>query len=94
MMETNTSLVKQRKKSFAELVRMFMIMNISSLTSVEVTEDFDLNINGTKFKLDVADYTGSNGEPYIFYNPSNGRIVIENKGKTKVYRLEVALFDE
>ena len=94
MDDNKTSLVKQRKKSFAELVRLFFIMNVSNLTSVDVTEDFNLNINGTTFKLDVSDYTGSNNEPYIFFNPSNGRIVIENKGKTKVYKVEVELYDE
>ena len=91
--EQITSIVEQRKKSFAELVRAFLILNVSNLTSVAVTATNGLNINGVDYKLDVDDYTGTDGEPYVFYNTSSGRIVIERNGKRVVYKLEVELMD-
>lgn len=93
--ETITSLVAQRKKSFAELVRLFFIMNVKQITAVSVLENNDLEINGSRYKFDVDDYTGSRDEEgYVFYNTSSGRIYVEKGGKGKAYKLEVELFDE
>lgn len=93
--EQRLSLVKQRKKSFAELIRLFFVLNVPQITSVSVTEDLRVEINGSFYKLDVDDYTGSRDEDgYIFYNTSSGRIYVEKGGKGKVYKLEVELFDE
>ena len=87
------SLIKDRKKAFAELVRAYLKFNVASATDIVVNEDGDISINGTLFKFDVSDYTGKN-EAYIFYNPSNGRMVIENKSVKKIYKLEVDLVDD
>lgn len=87
------SLIKDRKKAFAELVRAYLKFNVASATDIVVNEDGDISINGTLFKFDVSDYTGKT-EAYIFYNPSNGRIVIENKSVKKIYKLEVDLVDD
>lgn len=87
------SLIKDRKKAFAELVRAYLKFNVASATDIVVNEDGDISINGTLFKFDVSDYTGKT-EAYIFYNPSNGRMVIENKSVKKIYKLEVDLVDD
>jgi hypothetical protein len=94
---TLNSLVYERKLAFANLVRAFLKFNVKSARTIDVimTKDNDVNImiNETLFKFDVADYTGSS-DAYIFYNPSNGRMLIQNGDVKKVYRLEVNLFDE
>jgi len=87
------SLIKDRKKAFAELVRAYLKFNVASATDIVVNEDGDISINGTLFKFDVSDYTGKT-EAYIFFNPSNGRMVIENKSVKKIYKLEVDLVDD
>ncbi len=87
------SLIKDRKKAFAELVRAYLKFNVASATDIIVNEEGDISINGTLFKFDVSDYTGKT-EAYIFYNPSNGRMVIENKSVKKIYKLEVDLVDD
>lgn len=87
------SLIIDRKKAFAELVRAYLRFNVPSVASVTVMDSGDIEINGTEFKFDVSDYTGKS-EAYIFYNPSNGRIVIEKGNVKKVYKLEVNLLDD
>ena len=87
------SLVITRQKSFAELIRMYLKLNVPQITSCEVTEEANLILNGTEYHLDINDYTGRS-EAYVFYNTNNGRIFIERNGKGKAYKLEVSLFDE
>jgi hypothetical protein len=78
-------------------VRAYLRFNVASATQVEVleTEDRDVRIliNGNVYKFDVDDYTGKE-DRYIFYNPSNGRIVIEAGDVQKVFKLEVDLIDK
>lgn len=92
------SLIRDRKLAFANLVRAYLRFNVSSAEKVEVAETFDRDvviiINDKVFKFDVTDYTGNDPDGYIFFNPSNGRLVIENRSVQKVYKLEVNLLDE
>jgi len=87
------SLILERKVAFANLVRAYLKFNVASAKTIEVGEDGNISINGNQFKFDVSDYTGAD-ERYIFYNPSNGRIVIQSGDVSKVYRVDVQLFDE
>ena len=91
------SLIVDRKRAFANLVMAYLRFNVPSAQKVEVMESEDSDIfiliNDTVFKFDVSDYTGNNPDGYIFFNPSNGRIVIEKKNVSKVYKLEVDLLD-
>ena len=87
------SLILERKVAFANLVRAYLKFNVPSAKKVEVGEDGNISINDNQFKFDVSDYTGSD-DKYIFYNPSNGRIVIQSGNVSKVYRVDVQLFDE
>lgn len=92
------SLIRDRKVAFANLVRAYLRFNVESAERVEVLEsenrEVSIMINETIFKFDVSDYTGSDPNGYIFYNPSNGRIVIEKGNVKKVYKLEVNLLDD
>ena len=87
------SLILERKVAFANLVRAYLKFNIPSAKKIEVDEDGDIIINDNKFKFDVSDYTGAI-DKYIFFNPNNGRIVIQNGDVKKVYRVDVQLHDE
>lgn len=92
------SLIRDRKVAFANVVRAYLRFNVASAEKVEVVEaedhDVFISINDNLFKFDVSDYTGGDSNGYIFYNPSNGRIVIEKGNVKKVYKLEVNLFDD
>jgi hypothetical protein len=74
-------------------VRAFLKFNVSDALNVVVEKEGDISINGNYYKFDVSDYTGKTDQ-YIFFNPSSGRLVIEGKGVSKVYKLEVDLLDE
>ena len=98
--ETNNShihsLIRDRKLAFANLVRAYLKFNVSDALKIDVVEsenkDIFISINDNVYKFDVSDYTGC-ADQYIFFNPSNGRLVIEGKGVQKVYKLEVDLLD-
>lgn len=87
------SLIIDRKKAFAELVRAYLRFNVSDALNIVVEKDGNISINGKYYKFDVSDYTGKT-EQYIFFNPSSGRLVIEGNNVSKVYKLEVNLLDE
>ena len=91
------SLIRDRKLAFANLVRAFLKFNVSDALKIDVLEsenkDVLILINENIYKFDVNDYTGC-ADQYIFFNSSNGRLVIEGKGVQKVYKLEVDLLDE
>jgi hypothetical protein len=91
------SLIRDRKSAFANLIRAYLKFNVPHAKKVDIVEaenrDVFIAINDNIFKLDISDYTGSS-ERYIFYNPSNGRLVIENKDVKKIYKIEVDLYDE
>lgn len=86
------SLILDRKKAFANLVRAYLRFNVSDALNIVVEKDGNISINGNYYKFDVSDYTGCT-ENYIFFNPSSGRLVIQGKNVSKVYKLEVDLFD-
>lgn len=91
--DTHThSLILDRKVAFANLIRAYLRFNVSEALNVVVEKDGNISINGNYYKLDVSDYTGCT-ENYIFYNPSNGRFVIQGKNVSKVYKLDVDLLD-
>lgn len=87
------SLILDRKKAFANLVRAYLRFNVSDALNIMVEQDGNISINGKYYKFDVSDYTGCT-ENYIFFNPSSGRLVIEGNNVSKVYKLEVDLLDE
>jgi hypothetical protein len=91
------SLIRDRKSAFANLIRAYLKFNVPHAKKVDIVEaenrDVFIAINDNIFKLDISDYTGSS-ERYIFYNPSNGRLVIESGSIRKVYKIEVDLLDE
>lgn len=91
------SLILERKLAFANLVRAYLRFNVSDALKINVIESEDrdvfISINDKTYKFDVNDYTGATTN-YIFYNTSSGRFVIEGNGVSKVYKLDVDLYDE
>ena len=95
MVKSNTpdhSLVKEIKRSWGNCICMFLKFNVPQITSCEVTQDGDLILNDNHYKFDVSDYTG-NAERYVFFNPTNGRLVIEYLDKKMVYKFEVEFLE-
>lgn len=72
------------------MIRAYIKFNLTD--DVEVIDYNVIKIKGKDYKVDITDYTGIS-ERYIFFNPSNGRMVIENGGRRKVYKFEVGLLD-
>jgi len=86
------SLILERKKAFANLVRAYLKFNVSDALNIVVEKDANISINGNYYKFDVSDYTGCT-ENYIFFNPSSGRLLIQKDAVKKIYKLEVDLLD-
>jgi len=86
------SLILERKKAFANLVRAYLRFNVSDALNIVVEKDGNISINGVYYKFDVSDYTGCT-KNYIFLNPSSGRMVINKNNVKKIYKLEVDLLD-
>lgn len=96
MEQSNTlhhSLIRTHKKAWGEILCAFFRLNIEQITSAETNEDGNLVINNILYKFDVSEYTGCD-DKYVFFNPISGRVVLENSGRRKIYKLEVNLFDE
>jgi len=72
------------------MIRAYIKFNL--VDDVEVVDYNIIKIKGKDYKVDITDYTGIS-ERYIFFNPTNGRMVIENDGRRKVYKFEVGLLD-
>lgn len=72
------------------MIRAYIKFNL--VDDVEVVDYNIIKIKGKDYKVDITDYTGIS-ERYIFFNPTNGRMVIENEGRRKVYKFEVGLLD-
>jgi hypothetical protein len=92
------SLIRDRKLAFANLIRAYLKFNVPHAEKVDVVQsennDVYLAINDNLFKLDISDYTGLKDDMgYIFFNPSSGRLLLENKNVKKIYKLDVDLVD-
>lgn len=89
------SLIRDRKLAFSELIRAYLKFNVPHAKDVKVLADGNITINDTLFKVDISDYTGVEEKTgYIFFNPSSGRLLLQNRNVKKIYKLEVDLFDE
>jgi len=88
------SLIRDRRKAFAELIRAFLKFNVPSAKKIEVHPNGSLSINDHIYKVDISDFTGIDDSlGYIFFNPSNGRLYIQKDNVNKIYKLEVDLLD-
>jgi|LauGreDrversion4_2_1035121.scaffolds.fasta_scaffold904559_2 hypothetical protein len=87
------SLVNEYRRSWGNALCIFFSLNVEQITSCEVLPNTNLLINGKEYVFDVSDYRG-HSERYVFFNPVNGRLVVEANGVKKVYKFEVSLFDE
>ncbi len=88
------SLIRDRRKAFAEVIRAYLKFNVPSAKKIEVHENGSISINNHMYKVDISDYTGiDQGFGYIFFNPSNGRLYIQKDNVNKIYKMDVDLLD-
>lgn len=88
------SLIRDRRKAFAEVIRAYLKFNVPSAKKIEVHENGSISINNHIYKVDISDYTGiDQGFGYIFFNPSNGRLYIQKDNVNKIYKMDVDLLD-
>ena len=87
------SLILDYKKSWANCICSYFQFNIEQITDCQVDDNGDLVINNVLYKFDVSDYTG-HSDKYVFFNPTNGRLLMESNGIKKILKFEVDLLDE
>ena len=87
------SLVSEYRRSWGNALCVFFSLNVEQITSCEVLPNTNLSINGKEYVFDVSDYRG-HSDRYVFFNPVNGRLVVEANGVKKIYKFDVTLFDE
>ena len=94
MMENTTRLnrtVSEWKKNWLYMICLYFESNYEKVKETEVLSDDRIRINHDDYKVDINDYTGSESN-YIFFNPSNGRLVVQRQNRVVVEHLTFRLF--
>lgn len=86
------SLARDIKRAWGNVLIGYFKFNVPQISSCDIADNGNLIINGNEYKFDVQDYTG-HAEKYVFFNPVNGRLVIESSGNKKVYKFEVGFLE-
>jgi dUTPase len=79
--------VDEWRKNWLYALCMYLENNYEKIKETKVLSHERVRVNDEEYKVDINDYTGSDIN-YIFFNVSNGRLVIQ-KGK----RLTIEKFD-
>jgi|TARA_R100001460_G_scaffold11847_1_gene27455 dUTPase len=79
--------VDEWRKNWLYALCMYLENNYEKIKETKVLSHERVRVNDEEYKVDINDYTGSDVN-YIFFNVSNGRLVIQ-KGK----RLTIEKFD-
>jgi hypothetical protein len=93
MMENTTRLnrtVSEWKKNWLYMICLYFESNYEKVKETEVLSDDRIRINYDDYKVDINDYTGSESN-YIFFNPSNGRLVVQRQNRVVVERFDVEI---
>ncbi len=93
MMENTTRLnktVSEWKKNWLYMICLYFESNYEKVKETEVLSDDRIRVNHDDYKVDINDYTGSESN-YIFFNPSNGRLVVQRQNRVVVERFDVQI---
>jgi hypothetical protein len=72
------------------MICLYFESNYEKVKETEVLSDDRIRINYDDYKVDINDYTGSESN-YIFFNPSNGRLVVQRQNRVVVERFDVEI---
>ena len=87
-MKTLNRTVSEWKKNWLYIICLYLESNYEKIKETEVLGDDHIRVNTDEYKVDINDYTGGETN-YIFFNPTNGRLVIQQKDKINVVRFDV-----
>jgi hypothetical protein len=93
MMENTTRLnrtVSEWRKNWLYMICLYFESNYEKVKETEVLSDERIRVNNDEYKVDINDYTGSESN-YIFFNPSNGRLVVQRQNRVVVERFDVEI---
>ena len=93
MMENTTRLnrtVSEWKKNWLYMICLYFESNYEKVKETEVLSDDRIRVNNDEYKVDINDYTGSESN-YIFFNPSNGRLVVQRQNRVVVEHFDVQI---
>jgi hypothetical protein len=93
MMENTTRLnrtVSEWRKNWLYMICLYFESNYEKVKETEVLSDDRIRVNNDEYKVDINDYTGSESN-YIFFNPSNGRLVVQRQNRVVVERFDVEI---
>ena len=93
MMENTTRLnrtVSEWKKNWLYMICLYFESNYEKVKETEVLSDDRIRVNHDDYKVDINDYTGSESN-YIFFNPSNGRLVVQRQNRVVVEHFDVQI---
>ena len=92
-MENTTRLnrtVSEWRKNWLYMICLYFESNYEKVKETEVLSDDRIRVNNDEYKVDINDYTGSESN-YIFFNPSNGRLVVQRQNRVVVERFDVEI---
>lgn len=92
-MENTTILnktVSEWKKNWLYMICLYFEANYEKVKETEVLSDDRIRINHDEYKVDINDYTGSSSN-YVFFNPTNGRLVVQRGGRVVVEQFDVQI---
>lgn len=72
------------------MICLYFESNYEKVKETEVLSDDRIRVNNDEYKVDINDYTGSESN-YIFFNPSNGRLVVQRQNRVVVERFDVEI---
>lgn len=72
------------------MICLYFEANYEKVKETEVLSDDRIRINHDEYKVDINDYTGSSSN-YVFFNPTNGRLVVQRGGRVVVEQFDVQI---
>ena len=72
------------------MICLYFEANYEKVKETEVLSDDRIRINYDEYKVDINDYTGSSSN-YVFFNPTNGRLVVQRGGRVVVEQFDVQI---
>lgn len=88
--KTLNKTVDEWRRNWMYVICMYLENNYEKIKETEVLSHERIRVNNDEYKVDINDYTGSDTN-YIFFNASNGRLVIQRHNRISVEKFDVEI---
>tara|TARA_R110001606_G_scaffold219342_2_gene367191 strand:+ start:2350 stop:2631 length:282 start_codon:yes stop_codon:yes gene_type:complete len=82
--------VDQWRNNWLYILCMYLENNYEKIKETEVLSNERIRVNNDEYKVDINDYTGCDVN-YIFFNVSNGRLVIQKEDRMTIEKFDVEI---